>query len=142
MESFSVLVNLFFALSFGLLIGTFGWELKVKINHRAKKILLSKTKTLQNNILLVNLVQLLVSCVLISTLKMSKTIIFPGQDYSFLCFACLIMKILQLRKETFFQDSVGILSLLMLTSLLIVQTSGSIFQSSSIFFNWLTYHFQ
>lgn len=139
MESFSVLVNLFFALSFGLLIGTFGWELKVKINHRAKKILLSKTKTLQNNILLVNLVQLLVSCVLISTLKMSKTIIFPGQDYSFLCFACLIMKILQLRKETFFQDSVGILSLLMLTSLLIVQTSGSIFQSSSIFFNWLLF---
>eukprot|EP00092_Neocalanus_flemingeri_P030052 GFUD01032628.1.p1 GENE.GFUD01032628.1~~GFUD01032628.1.p1 ORF type:complete len:756 (+),score=148.53 GFUD01032628.1:340-2607(+) len=139
MDSYSVLVNLFFAVCFGSLIGTFGWEIRVKINHRAKKILLSKTQTFQNTNLVVNLVQMLVSFILISTLKMSKTSIFPGQDYSLLCICCVSMKILQLRKETFLQDTIGLMSLLMTMNLLILNSTGSILQSSSMFLNWLLF---
>eukprot|EP00090_Calanus_glacialis_P046805 TRINITY_DN9370_c0_g1_i1.p1 TRINITY_DN9370_c0_g1~~TRINITY_DN9370_c0_g1_i1.p1 ORF type:complete len:584 (-),score=106.39 TRINITY_DN9370_c0_g1_i1:42-1793(-) len=138
MDSFPVLVNLFFALLFWVLIGTFGWEIRVKINHRAKRILLSKPQTFKNNILVVNLVQMLVSFALISTVKMSKVSIFPGHDYLIFCFCCFSMKILQLRKESLFLDTIGLLPLLLLISSLITSV-GSILQSSSIFFNWILF---
>ena len=133
MESFSVVVNLCLGLFFWVLIGTFCWEIRVKINHMAKRILLSKPQTFKNNLLIVNLVQTLVSFALISTLKMTKISIFPGHDYVIICFCFLIMKILQLRIESLFQDTVGLLPLLLLISSLSSNSAGSILQSSSSF---------
>jgi len=134
-----VVVNLCLGLFFWVLIGTFCWEIRVKINHMAKRILLSKPQTFKNNLLIVNLVQMLVSFALISTLKMTKISIFPGHDYVIICFCLLIMKILQLRIESLFQDTVGLLPLLLLISSLSSNSAGSILQSSSMLLNWILF---
>jgi len=107
----------------------------VKINFVAKKILLSKHKTFHYTYLVVNLVQMLVCFTLIAILRISKVSLFPGQDYSLVCFYFFIVKTLQLRQESLLQDSFGLLPLALLSSSLFLNTSGSIFQASSIFLN-------
>jgi len=107
----------------------------VKINYVAKKILLSKHETFKNNNLVVNLVQMLVCFTLIAILRMSKVNIFPGHDYSLVCFYFFLIKTLQLRRESIFQDSFGLLPIALLSSSLYFNTSGSIFQVSSMFLN-------
>ena len=134
-----MVVNLCFGLFFWVLIGTFCWEIRVKINHMAKRILLSKPQSFKNNLLVVNLVQMLLSFALLSTLKMSKLSIFPGHDYLIICFCFLIMKILQLRIESLFPDTVGLLPILLLISSLSANSAGSILQSSNMLLNWILF---
>jgi len=132
-----VLVNLTFALFFWTLLGIFCLELRVKINYLAKKILLSKQKTFKDNLLVLNLVQLLVSFALITISKMFKVNIYPGTDYSLLCFYCLTIKILSLRSECVLCDMVGVVPLLLLVSTLHTHHStGSILQALSSVINW------
>jgi len=136
MEFFPVLVNLVFTLIFCLLVGTFYWEVRVKMNYVAKRILLSEQKTFKNKLLVVNLVQMLISFALITMLKVLKVNIFPGQDFSLVCFYYFTIKFLQLRQDLLFQDAFGLLPLGLLSFLLFNNTSGSILQVSSQFFNW------
>ena len=110
MIAFQVLVNIVFTLFFWVLIWTFCWEARVKINFVAKKILLSKHKTFHYTYLVVNLVQMLVCFTLIAILRISKVSLFPGQDYSLVCFYFFIVKTLQLRQESLLQDSFGLLA--------------------------------
>ena len=131
-----MLVNLTFALFFWTLAGILCLELRVKINYLAKKILLSKQKTFKDNLLVMNLVQMLVSFALITISKMFKVNIYPGKDYSLLCFYFLAIKILQLRTEYVFQDVVGLLPLLLLVSTLHTHSAGSILQALSRAINW------
>jgi len=107
----------------------------VKINYLAKKILLTKHEAFKNNNLVVNLVQMLVCFTLIAILRMSKVNIFPGRDYSLVCFCFFFIKTLQLRRESFFQDLFGLLPIALLSSSLYLNTFGSIFQVSSMFLN-------
>jgi len=139
MDFYPVLVNLFIALWFCILLGGVWLEIRVKINHRAKQILLTKTQTFQSKLLVVNLIHMLIGFVLISTIKISKVPVYPGQDYCLLSFYCFIFKVLQMRRETVLPDTLGVLSFLMVLSFLIFNSTGSMLQSSSLVLNWLLF---
>jgi len=123
------------------LVVSVAWELKVKLSNQAGRILQANSTSSQARVLVLNLLQLLLSCGLVSSIKIGKTTPAPGRDYVLGCLLMLTVKLLHLKRETLIQDLVGVSSLAFTSFVCHQNLSGpaSVLETASSFVNLILF---
>ena len=107
-----ILMNSTFSCCYVSLVLILASEFRLKLNSKVSRILQSDDRTsFHDRILVLNLLQLLLSLALVATVRLFQKCPYPATDYTLGCWLMLLVKLLHLRRETFLQDLVGILSL-------------------------------
>lgn len=135
-----ICLHAIFTSGYAALVVSLAWELKVKLSSQAGRILqanINNKTSIQARVLVLNLLQLVLCCGLVATIKIVKTSPAPGRDYVLGCLLMFLLKLLHLKRETFLPDLVGIASLAS-TALVCHQhtsSSASVLETASRFVN-------
>ena len=101
-----------FTTGYSALVVSVVWELRVKLSYQAARILQTNNPSSHGSkVLLLNLLQLLLSCGLVSTIKIARASPAPARDFVLGCLLLLLVKLLHLKRETVLPDLVGLSSL-------------------------------